>query len=404
MDPLVTPHPAAETAADAVRKAHGILLPIMRDLPGAESYLFTDDSARNALKILAELDPGLLTTYIDNAVRPRCGPLVARLVTEMAGGRLPERNQQALRALNAGDLVNHHLPELQPILLPWLFEKNLCMVHAKRGVGKTHMALAVAFAVASGGTFLSYRAPKPRGVLYLDGEMPAQLMQQRLRELMGTQGESPDLLRIVTPDMQDRSMPDLGTVAGQREIDSLVDGDTALIVVDNLSCLVRSGGAENESESWSAISEWGLSHRRAGRAVLFIHHSGKSGAQRGTSKREDLLDVVIALKHPSDYGEQDGAVFDINFEKARSLRGDSVAPIEARLVTLPNGQQEWTWRAVEDVTRKTVAGLWNGGALTLMDVSRELGMNKSSVHRQLAALMTEGALTRPYPQTKKGRS
>ena len=36
-----------------------------------------------------------------------------------------------------------------------------------------------------------------------------------------------------------------------------------------------------------------LAHRRAGRSVLFMHHAGKGGQQRGTSKREDALDVAL---------------------------------------------------------------------------------------------------------------
>lgn len=47
------------------------------------------------------------------------------------------------------------------------------MIYAPRGVGKTHVALGIAYAVTSGGQFLGWQASKPRGVLYLDGEMPA---------------------------------------------------------------------------------------------------------------------------------------------------------------------------------------------------------------------------------------
>lgn len=397
---IVTPWEAP--GVKELRDAHLQLMPVLRDLPVTEQLFFTDQSTRAALKVVAEWDAGLFTTYLD-VVRSRCGRNVARMLSELAGGRLPDNRAHSLRVLTAAELVNHDLPPLEPILEPWLYQKNLAMVHAKRGVGKTHLALAVAFAVASGGTFLSYRAPRPRGVLYLDGEMPGQLMQKRLSELMGADGISPDLLRIVTPDLQDKPMPDLGTVAGQREVDALVDDQTALIIVDNLSCLVRSGGAENESESWSTVAEWALNHRRSGRAVFFVHHSGKSGAQRGTSKREDLLDVVINLRRPAEYSETDGAVFEIIFEKARSLRGQSVEPVEARLMALPNGQQEWVSRSVEDVTRKTVVELWNGGVLTLADIVRETSLNKSTVHRQLVAAMEAGSLTRQYPQQRKSR-
>lgn len=394
--------PPEVPGAKELREAHLQLMPVLRDLPTTEQLFFTDQPTRAALKAVADWDAALFTTYMD-VVRSRCGRNVARMLSELAGGRLPDGRGHPLRVLTAGELVNHDLPPLEPILKPWLYQKNLAMVHAKRGVGKTHLALAVAFAVASGGTFLSYRAPRPRGVLYLDGEMPGQLMQKRLSELMGADGVSPDLLRIVTPDLQDKPMPDLGTLAGQREVDALVDDETALIIVDNLSCLVRSGGAENESESWSTVAEWALNHRRSGRAVFFVHHSGKSGAQRGTSKREDLLDVVINLRRPAEYSETDGAVFEVIFEKARSLRGQSVEPVEARLMALPNGQQEWVSRAVEDVSRKTVVELWNGGVLTLADIVRETGRNKSTVHRQLVAAMEAGSLTRQYPQQRRAR-
>ncbi len=72
-------------------------------------------------------------------------------------------------------------------------------------------------------------------------------------------------------------------------------GNIKLVIVDNLSSLVRSG-KENEAESWIPIQEWALSLKRKGVSVLFIHHSSRSGTQRGTSRREDLLDTLISLR------------------------------------------------------------------------------------------------------------
>jgi len=308
--------------------------------------------------------------------------------------------EHPLVACTMHQLINVDLPELEPLLEPWLFEKNLAMIHAKRGVGKTFLTLAVAYAVASGTSFLGWSAPKPRGVIYIDGEMPAQLMQSRLRELASAHGEIPDLLRIITPDLQDAPMPDLATYSGQAAIDELVTSDTRLIVVDNLSCLVRSGGAENESESWRTVSEWALAHRRAGRAVLFVHHSGKSGAQRGTSKREDLLDVVIGLRRPPEYVESEGAVFEIVFEKSRSVTGEAIDAIEAKLNTLPSGSQNWTWRAVDGLNQERMRKLWDGGGLTIIDIAREVDVHKSTVARCLKSAMDAGQLQRPYPSRR----
>lgn len=111
--------------------------------------------------------------------------------------------------------------------------------------------------------------------------------------------------RIITPDVQPIALPDLGTLEGQAELAPLL-GDAELIVLDNLSTLVRAG-PENEGESWLPMACWALARRKEGRAVIFVHHSGKGKQQRGSSRREDLLDVVINLRHPADYTPERGA-------------------------------------------------------------------------------------------------
>jgi putative DNA primase/helicase len=88
------------------------------------------------------------------------------------------------------------------------------------------------------------------------------------------------------------------------------------------------GGKENESESWAPIQEWILSLRRRGISVLFVHHAGKGGAQRGTSKREDVLDTVIVLRHPDNYSPSDGARFEVHLDKARGVYGEQAQPLK----------------------------------------------------------------------------
>ena len=77
---------------------------------------------------------------------------------------------------------------------------------------------------------------------------------------------------------------------------------------------------------------------RRGVSVLLVHHAGTNGRQRGTSRREDALDTVIALRRQEDYSPEQGARFEIHFEKLRS-RVDSAGatPFEARLETLAAG-------------------------------------------------------------------
>ncbi len=286
-------------------------------------------------------------------------------------------------AVELGGVLAQSIPPRASMLTPIMAEQSLTLLHSWRGIGKTHVALGIGYAVASGGAFLRWYADRPRKVLYIDGEMPAASLQERLARIVAAadQDAPEGFFRVVTPDLQTGAMPDLSTAEGQARIDALLEPDTALIIIDNLSALARSG-AENEAESWLPVIAWALKHRAQGRSILFIHHSGKSGAQRGTSKREDLLDTVLTLKHPPDYSPADGAHFEVKFEKARGLAGDDVAPFEARLSADAHGRQVWTVRLLEDSRLDRMLDLKADG-LSLAEIASEFGCNKSTVSRAL---------------------
>lgn len=279
------------------------------------------------------------------------------------------------------DFLSRELPPREEILSPWLTTQSLSMIYSWRGVGKTHVALGVAYATASGGEFLRWKAERPRSVLYIDGEMPGASLQERLSAIVASSPKEPatGMLRIVTPDLQSGAMPDLATLEGQAEVNAVI-GNAELIILDNLSCLARRGGRENDAESWLAVAEWVLTLRQQGKSVLFIHHAAKGGQQRGTSKREDLLDTVICLKRPPDYAPRDGAVFEVHYEKARGLTGDAVEPFEAKLTTDLHGSQTWAMRTLTESTLDRVAELANEG-LSKSEIATELEVNKSTVTR-----------------------
>lgn len=297
-----------------------------------------------------------------------------------------EEEQFGIVAKNLDQFLQMNLPPRENLLDPWLPKGGICMVYAKRGVGKTYFALEVAIAVAYGGQFLSFEASKPARVLYIDGEMPANVMQERLAGIVRRLqlNEISDSLCIVTPDLQHDFMPDLSTSSGQETIRQ--DTDKAdLIIVDNISTL-GGGGKENEAESWLPFQQWALGLRRQGKSVLFIHHAGKNGAQRGTSKREDILDTVIVLKHPSDYEPTSGTCFEIHFEKARSMYGDSVKPIACWLI-----DEGWQYKPVEESNYLKVVELFSEGVMQT-DIAEELGLSKGQVSKLVAKARKSGAL------------
>jgi putative DNA primase/helicase len=256
------------------------------------------------------------------------------------------------------------------------------MAHAPRGIGKTHFAHGVAWAVASGGIYLRWTTPAGAlRVVLLDGEMPATLLQERLRAVVTASGLTPplnDYLRIAAADLRREGLPDLADPSAQPFYDDII-ADASLVVVDNLSTLCRAL-KENDADSWAPVQAWCLSLRRQGKSVLLVHHDGKNGGQRGTSKKEDILDTVIGLRRPPDYEASQGARFEIHFEKARGFFGDEAEPFEARLVG--ERWQEGQIKSGDDV--ETLVSLHKSG-MSIRDIADRTGLSKSSVQRKLGA-------------------
>ena len=277
--------------------------------------------------------------------------------------------------LTVDDLLAANFPPRETVLAPWLPSKGLAMIYGPRGIGKTHLTLGCAYAIASGGTFLRWRAPVPRRVLVIDGEMPAVVLQERMARIVEAATEAPpdpSYLQLLAMDLQEGAF-DLGNEADQRAIeDDLVGID--VVIVDNISTLARTG-RENEAESWLPVQEWALEQRRAGRSVVFIHHAGKGGAQRGTSRREDVLDTVIALKKPADSQADQGARFEVHFEKNRAFHGEDAKPFEAAL-----GGGGWTMRDLADADLARVMVL-TGEGMSVRQIAEETRIPKSRVSR-----------------------
>jgi putative DNA primase/helicase len=297
---------------------------------------------------------------------------------DMQGNALPQ-------AVTAAHLVTLPLPRRELLLEPILPSRGLAMLYGPRGLGKTHVALGIACAAASGGSFLKWNAASARRVLYVDGEMPAADMQERLRAI----GLAPPALTFLLADMQDLGMPDLGTPEGQGVLERAW-GETPpeLLVIDNLSSLVSSA-RDNDADGWSLMQSWLLRLRRKGISVLLVHHAGKGGQQRGTSRREDVLDTVIALRRPSDYEPKDGARFEVHLEKARGLFGPATDPFEARLQPDALGNPVWSWQALTDSEFARAIALFSDG-VSASDAAEELGVSRATAYRLKKRALEEG--------------
>ena len=293
------------------------------------------------------------------------------------------------RPMDLQTLLSANLPPRKWLIEGFMQERDLAMVHAYRGIGKSRFTHGLAVATASGGKSLRFSAPVPKGVLLVDGELPREDLQKMLTQAVAASDTEPTApLKILSADLSEAPLRSLATEAGRLQVERSLD-DVSLLILDAITTLCPGAGPENDAESWEKMQSWLLELRRRGISVLLVHHEGKGGVQRGTSKREDVLSQVIQLKRPGDYEPSEGARFEVHFTKSRGLVGEAVAPIEARLSRGSNGIDEWTWQLLEDAQAIMVKRLSDEG-MKQRDIAMELGIGVGTVNRALKRSRNDG--------------
>jgi putative DNA primase/helicase len=282
-------------------------------------------------------------------------------------------------------------PRERCLLDPILPERSLAMLYAPRGLGKSWLALSIGLAVASAAPLLRWSAPRQRNVLYVDGEMPLVSLQERLKAIsvpFGTDIPN-DGFRILAADQIDGGI-NLSTDEGQRSLEPLLQ-DVDLVILDNLSTLCTAT-SESASDAWVPMQNWLLKLRRREIAVLLIHHAGTNGRQRGTSRREDALDTVIALRRPEDYNPEQGARFEIHFEKLRNrVDGAGAVPFETLVENVGDGIR-WSSSDLKPPLLIQAAELFADG-MTVREVASALRISKSEAGRLRLRALAESLMS-----------
>ena len=212
------------------------------------------------------------------------------------GGKLQPKpvpandDKLALSVLDWDDWSTKKVPARESLMNPIIKQKTLNEIFAERGTGKTWLALTIAIGAATGTDVLRWTVEKPFRVLYVDGEMAFEDLQARANALMdGLPKPQPGYLRLIASDLQEQGIPDLGAEdsVGREMINKALNlgtpEQTDLLFLDNISVLT--GTPENSDEGWHKIQSWLRYLKRRGVSVVFLHHAGKGGKQRGTSKK-----------------------------------------------------------------------------------------------------------------------
>lgn len=339
--------------------------------------------------------------------RARCVPpledreveAIARSVARYPAGETPPAAGGALRphVLSVRALAALDLPPRDTIIDPWLPKGALMMIHGWRGIGKSLALLALARAITTKTPFFGWPVTRPWRVLLVDGELPTVVLQRRVALIFGESRHGlPGGLDILPSERLwlDDVPLNLADPAHQARVDAAVDALAAedrwpdVIAFDNLSAL-SAGLDENSNSELDQFLRWLVMVRYRGHTVILIHHSGKSGDQRGASRREDLLDVVLKLSAPKDADDQppaSGARFLIELTKTRSVR-----PRIDRLVVelrpgVNGGPATWTHETTDRVPAfyRTLRALRDGPAASQTDLCERTGLSKGVVSGHVA--------------------
>lgn len=273
-------------------------------------------------------------------------------ILELVENARPAKGDLSAFLLSATALSKRKITPREMIVTPWMATQSVGLVFAKRGLGKTWFGITLAKAIALGHPFLGYKVPKPRRVLFVDGEMPLADLQERFKSVGADKIDNIDILasEIMYQEFhplninreEDRNLISM-------MLDRLIEKGRRpdLLIFDNLSSL-RMGVEENDNSALDQILVWLMSLRHKGYSTLIVHHAGKTGEQRGASRLEDLLDTTIKLE-PSETATNEVASFDMSFTKTRGQRPD---PDQMTLKLEPdeNGVLDWQYSASHSVT------------------------------------------------------
>ena len=297
------------------------------------------------------------------------------------------------------------LPVKRQIVAPWLTEQSINLIIGLRGTGKTWFTMSLLDAVSRGDNFGPWELRTSVPCLYLEGEMAAQDVRERLDALNPDQDRQNPLFVYSDAYANSLGLPRANLLSEKWRTTMkrvLTTRKIKLWVVDNIASLTG-GIDENSKKDWDPINQWLLELRFAGISTMLLHHTNKAGGQRGTSAREDNIDVSITLKRPFDYTAEDGARFIVSFQKARVSTKDlsAIGDTQFQLTQDEHTGLLWTWGNVRKETRIEVLKLFDEG-LKNQDIVSTLNIDKGYVSRIKNQAINDGILSKIGKLTQSG--
>jgi hypothetical protein len=282
------------------------------------------------------------------------------------------------------------MPPLEYAIKPLLTAGGTGEIYGWRGAGKSLIATKMAVDMAAGAPTLfahkraggNWPVQKRYRILYVYGEMHGSMIQDRCR-LIAKGADLPNVIEdewlgTMCKDFQKAWRPNIATPGNRKIIEQHIERNGYEgVIFDNLSTLWPVSG-EGEGERNAVLSDWFNDLNQRGTWIIYLHHAGKGGQQRGDSSKEDMVDFVLQLSRPHAKKEVPNLCCEVKIEK---MRGECEqpgwnAPFEVQLETL-NDIAHWTIRPAKDAALTSAFAMFANGAKA-GDVFAELGIPRST--------------------------
>jgi len=256
-----------------------------------------------------------------------------------------------LELKSVGELCSQQFKPLRMFMAPWVHDNTFTLLVGPRGSGKTWLGMAIAQAIASGSRLGDWPTINKTKVLYLEGEMPERVLSDRFRQI-DQSGENHivggDISVVSCDHYEDIALPNISDPKNHEHYRAMFER-YEVIIIDNLLNIARPmDSRDHELATWQRTASFLKSQRTKGKAIILLHHTGKSGLQMGTIVKENDVDTFLMVT-PEIGRTERGFGAEVRFDKARYLEFPYNKPIWIEYA--PNeeqGRYVWTIHPLQE--------------------------------------------------------
>jgi replicative DNA helicase len=291
-------------------------------------------------------------------------------------------------------LLSRECAPVEYAIEPLLSSRGTGEIYAWRGTGKSYITTQMAVDISlgkpmmfgghrgAGGHWPINRAYR---TLYVYGEMDDSEIKERaiaIARMSGGQPPTDEQLGTMCKDFQKDWRPKISTARDRKFIEDRIFGHGYEgLILDNISTLWPAA-TEKQSDRSAELAEWFTDLNQRGVWVIFLHHAGKSGEQRGDSEKEDMLSFVLKLRRPANYKAEEGLRVEVHVEKNRHKPSESrwLMPFEIALTRDAAGEPLWVTHPAQEAQRRAAFEMFKND-MPAMFVGQEVGVSRATIYR-----------------------